>query len=56
MSKVWFVTGSSSGFGRSIVMAALDAGERVVATARRPEALDDLRPNIPTRCAPSPWT
>lgn len=42
MSKVWFVTGSSRGLGRSIAKAALQAGNRVVATARRPRELDDL--------------
>ncbi|WP_255823089.1 SDR family NAD(P)-dependent oxidoreductase [Amycolatopsis sp. GM8] len=42
MSKVWFVTGSSRGLGRSIAEAALAAGDRVVATARKPEQLDDL--------------
>jgi NAD(P)-dependent dehydrogenase (short-subunit alcohol dehydrogenase family) len=42
MSSVWFVTGSSRGLGRSIVAAALAAGDRVVATARNPAALDDL--------------
>ena len=34
MSKGWFVTGSSRGFGRVWVEAALDRGDRVVATAR----------------------
>lgn len=42
MSKVWFVTGSSRGLGRAIVAAALEAGDRVVATARKPAQLDDL--------------
>ncbi len=42
MSKVWFVTGSSRGWGRAIVEAALKAGDQVVATARKPEQLDDL--------------
>jgi NAD(P)-dependent dehydrogenase (short-subunit alcohol dehydrogenase family) len=42
MSKVWFITGSSRGLGRSIVEAALAAGERVVATARKPRQLTDL--------------
>lgn len=42
MSKVWFITGSSRGFGRELVRAALDAGDAVVATARRPEQLADL--------------
>lgn len=40
MSKVWLVTGSSRGLGRCIVEAALDAGERVLATARDPRQLD----------------
>jgi NAD(P)-dependent dehydrogenase (short-subunit alcohol dehydrogenase family) len=42
MSKVWLVTGSSRGLGRNIVELALEAGERVVATARKPEQLQDL--------------
>jgi len=42
MSKVWFVTGSSRGLGRAVVEAALDAGDSVAATARRPEQLADL--------------
>ncbi|NOK21110.1 SDR family NAD(P)-dependent oxidoreductase [Corallococcus carmarthensis] len=39
MSKVWFVTGASSGIGAGVVRAALEAGERVVATARNVEKL-----------------
>src|SRR5246127_593553 len=42
MSKVGFITGSSRGFGRELVRAALDTGDEVVATARRPEQLADL--------------
>lgn len=42
MQQTWFITGSSRGFGRSLVSAALAAGDRVAATARRPEQLDDL--------------
>jgi NAD(P)-dependent dehydrogenase (short-subunit alcohol dehydrogenase family) len=41
-SKVWFVTGASRGFGRVWAEAALKRGDRVVATARNPEALDEL--------------
>src|ERR1700751_4909041 len=37
MGATWFVTGSSRGFGRALVAAALNAGDRVVATARHPE-------------------
>src|SRR3954447_22488393 len=42
MSKVWFITGSSKGFGRIWAEAALERGDRVAATARRPETLADL--------------
>jgi NAD(P)-dependent dehydrogenase (short-subunit alcohol dehydrogenase family) len=42
MSKVWFVTGASRGLGRSIVEAALQEGNSVVATARQPEKFEDL--------------
>ncbi|WBB63389.1 SDR family NAD(P)-dependent oxidoreductase [Streptomyces sp. WMMC500] len=42
MTSVFFVTGASRGLGRAIVEAALAAGHRVVATARRAQALDDL--------------
>jgi NAD(P)-dependent dehydrogenase (short-subunit alcohol dehydrogenase family)/predicted ester cyclase len=40
--KVWFVTGSSRGLGRQVVLAALRAGDRVAATARNPGELADL--------------
>ena len=33
MKQVWFVTGSSRGFGRALVRAALEAGDLVAATA-----------------------
>jgi NAD(P)-dependent dehydrogenase (short-subunit alcohol dehydrogenase family) len=39
---VWFITGSSRGFGRALACAALEAGDAVVATARRPEQLGEL--------------
>jgi len=42
MSKVWLVTGSASGLGRSIAKAALASGARVIATARDPRRLEDL--------------
>ncbi|MCH1866992.1 SDR family oxidoreductase [Nocardioides sp. CFH 31398] len=42
MSKVWFITGASKGFGREWTEAALERGDRVAATARRPETLDAL--------------
>jgi NAD(P)-dependent dehydrogenase (short-subunit alcohol dehydrogenase family) len=42
MQQTWFITGSSRGFGRALTQAALDAGDRVVATARNPHTLDQL--------------
>jgi NAD(P)-dependent dehydrogenase (short-subunit alcohol dehydrogenase family) len=42
VNHTWFITGSSRGFGRALAVAALEAGDRVVATARKPEQLDDL--------------
>ncbi|MBV8549865.1 MAG: SDR family NAD(P)-dependent oxidoreductase [Acidobacteriaceae bacterium] len=42
MSKIWLVTGSANGLGRAIAEAVLAAGDRLVATARKPEQLEDL--------------
>ncbi|MFC5451253.1 oxidoreductase [Paenibacillus aestuarii] len=42
MSKVWLITGSSRGFGRSLAEAVLAKGDQLVATARKPEQLADL--------------
>ena len=36
MARTWFITGSSRGFGRALAVAALEAGDQVVATARNP--------------------
>jgi NAD(P)-dependent dehydrogenase (short-subunit alcohol dehydrogenase family) len=41
-SKIWFITGTSKGFGRIWAAAALERGDRVVATARDATTLDDL--------------
>jgi NAD(P)-dependent dehydrogenase (short-subunit alcohol dehydrogenase family) len=40
--RVWLITGCSAGFGRELAVAALAAGDRVMATARRPQRLADL--------------
>lgn len=41
-NSIWFITGSSRGFGRALASAVLEAGDSVVATARRPEQLASL--------------
>ena len=43
MTKTWFITGASSGFGRGLTEKLLARGDRVAATVRRPQVLDDLR-------------
>ncbi|TFK33040.1 NAD-P-binding protein [Crucibulum laeve] len=40
--QVWLITGSSSGFGRSMAEAALKGGHCVVATLRNPQKLANL--------------
>jgi NAD(P)-dependent dehydrogenase (short-subunit alcohol dehydrogenase family) len=52
MAATWFITGTSSGFGRLLTERLLARGDRVAATLRRPEALDDLRAEYGTRL----WT
>lgn len=42
MSKTWFITGASRGFGREWAEAALERGDNVAATARELTTLDDL--------------
>ncbi|WP_443945124.1 oxidoreductase [Pedobacter sp. AW1-32] len=42
MKKVWFITGSSKGLGKSLTAAVLAAGDFVVATARNVDALIDF--------------
>ena len=41
--KVWFITGTSRGFGRIWTEAALKRGDKVAATARKPERIADLK-------------
>jgi len=41
ISTTLLVTAASAGLGRELVTAALGRGDRVVATSRRPEQLDD---------------
>jgi NAD(P)-dependent dehydrogenase (short-subunit alcohol dehydrogenase family) len=42
MSKTWFITGASSGFGRQLAETLLARGDRVAATVRKADALADL--------------
>lgn len=42
MSQRWLITGCSRGIGRALAEAVLEAGHRLVATARDPSTLADL--------------
>ncbi|WP_069767097.1 SDR family oxidoreductase [Streptomyces sp. LUP30] len=42
MSKVWFITGASKGFGREFALGALERGDKVAATARDTATLSGL--------------
>jgi len=42
MSKVYLITGTSTGFGRSLAEAVLERGDKVVLTARKPEQVAQL--------------
>ncbi|MQY19028.1 SDR family oxidoreductase [Nocardia macrotermitis] len=52
MSKVWFITGVSRGFGREWAIAALERGDRVAGTAREMSTLDDLTADYPDTFLP----
>lgn len=47
MTKTWFITGASKGFGREWAEAALERGDNVAGTARRIETLDALVEQYP---------
>ncbi len=53
-SQVFFLTGSSRGLGREIAEAALAAGHRLVATARRPDSLAGLADRYGSQILPLP--
>jgi len=50
--KVWFITGTSRGFGHEWTTAALERGDRVVATARKLDALKPLADQYPDALLP----
>jgi NAD(P)-dependent dehydrogenase (short-subunit alcohol dehydrogenase family) len=49
MSRTWLITGTSAGFGHALARAALAAGDNVVASARRVDALEALVADAPER-------
>ena len=52
MTKIWFITGSSSGLGRSLTEAVLANGDKVVATARKLVQLNYLVEEYPDQILP----
>ena len=52
MAKVWFITGTSRGFGREWAQAALERGDRVAGTARDVSTLDSLVKQYPSTFLP----
>ncbi len=42
MSKVWFITGCSTGFGRELAKYALEQGNQVVVTSRKTSDVEDI--------------
>jgi NAD(P)-dependent dehydrogenase (short-subunit alcohol dehydrogenase family) len=50
--RVWLITGSAAGFGRDLAEAVLARGERLVATARHPEQLQELASRYPEQLLP----
>ncbi|MCC4605443.1 SDR family oxidoreductase [Xanthomonas campestris pv. badrii] len=47
MSKTWLITGASAGLGRLLTERLLARGEKVAATVRRPQVLQDLAARHP---------
>ena len=41
--RVWFITGTSSGFGKEFAVQVLKRGDKVIATARNISKLSDLK-------------
>jgi NAD(P)-dependent dehydrogenase (short-subunit alcohol dehydrogenase family) len=50
--KVWFITGTSRGFGREWAIAALERGDKVAATARNLDTLKELAEKYPNSLLP----
>jgi NAD(P)-dependent dehydrogenase (short-subunit alcohol dehydrogenase family) len=49
MPRVFFITGTSTGFGNHLVQEVIDHGDIAVATARKPESLSFKNTNEKVR-------
>jgi NADP-dependent 3-hydroxy acid dehydrogenase YdfG len=47
LSRVWLITGSSTGFGRALAEAALVQGDCVIVTARNVSQIQDIEHKYP---------
>jgi NADP-dependent 3-hydroxy acid dehydrogenase YdfG len=47
--RIWFITGASTGFGRTLAEEVLKAGGKVVATARNRDKVADLEAKFPQK-------
>lgn len=52
MTRVWFITGSARGLGRSLTEAVLKQGDKVAATARKVDQLSELVKLYPDQLLP----
>jgi NAD(P)-dependent dehydrogenase (short-subunit alcohol dehydrogenase family) len=52
MEKIWFITGASRGLGRRLTETVLANGDKVAATVRNIEALEDLAVQYPEHLLP----
>src|SRR5471030_876291 len=52
MSKVWLITGCSTGFGRELAIEVLKTGHRAAVTARNPDDIKDIVADYPDAAIP----
>ncbi len=52
MKKVWFITGCSTGFGRSLALEVLESGALVVVASRKTADVDDIVARYPDTAIP----
>lgn len=53
-TRVWLITGCSSGLGKALARGALEQGHRVIATARDTAAVEELASGFPETCRTLP--